>query len=92
MIINYAHNLVKMQFTILTNESYASVCGRLQIDPDLTQLEYRTVSDGIYSENFYPLSMELDWCYAMMSICQANKEHREIAVDIMQIGELVSIV
>lgn len=90
MLINYTHGLVKAQFEILTNEIYASVCGGIQIDPELTQLEYRILGDGMLSE-FSPLTMELDWCYAMMRVCQAKKEGGGVEVNILKINKLVSI-
>lgn len=90
VVITYVHDSATMQFEILTNEPYASVCGRLQVNPELTQLEYRILIDGIYSEKFCPLTMELDWCRAMVNVCQAKGEYGEIAVHILQISEPVS--
>lgn len=91
MIITYTHGVVCLRFEILTNESYASICGRIQVDPELIQLEYRTLTAGVYS-GFSPLRMELDWCHAMMHICRISEEYGKIGIDILNITEPVSFV
>lgn len=93
MFITFPHNNEKARFEILTNESYGSVCQRLfQVDPELVQLEYRILSDSVYSE-FSPLgTTELDWSYAMMRVCQAKEEFSEVEVDILEIRKPVSII
>lgn len=90
VLIAYDHDTVAMQFEMLTNEPYASVCGRLQVNPELVQLEYRILGDGVFPESFRPLTMELDWCRAMANVCRVKKEYGEVTIHILQISEPVS--
>lgn len=68
---------------------YSEICGRLRVNPDQAQLEYRIISSGMYSSNS-PLDMELEWSLAMMSVCRGCQENQQIEIEILELIKPVS--
>lgn len=91
--VAYLSGSAKKNFEILTNITWAKfhseICGRLGVDPGQSQLEYRILSDGLYSD-YFPLDMELEWSLAMRSVSRGCQRDYEVEIQILMLRKPVS--